>query len=270
MRRWGLWLFFGLTFGITWGLAFFYILQPGTAVRTLGPVGFTNPFLFVAVWSPTLSAIFVAGLVDGRKGLRDFFGRLLRWRIGWHWYFLAVGGTAGLALAARYLNSHFTGIAPPPIFEVSQYPSWALIGLITLVADPGPLGEDPGWRGFAQPRMLARWRGLWVGVALGLVWGVWHLPAFFIPGMPQVAISIPWFLMGTIGISILMVWVSNRTQGSAIPAILIHWALNRFNDFVGNGTMFMAITFGAAALLVLLFSGIDLGKPRAQQIASIS
>ena len=270
MRRWGLWLFFALTFGITWGLASFYILQPAAAVRTLGPVAFTNPFLFVAVWSPTLSAILVAGLVDGRRGLRDLFGRLLRWRIGWQWYAVAVVGTASLAFAARYLDSYFTGVAPPPIFEVSQYPAWALIGLITLVADPGPLGEDPGWRGFAQPRMLARWRALWVGVTLGLIWGVWHLPAFFIPGMPQATFSIPGFLAGSVGISILMVWVSNITQGSAIPAILIHWSLNRFNDLTGDGTLFAAITFGAAALLVLLFYGMDLGKTRAEQIASLS
>lgn len=266
MRRWGLWLFFALSFGITWGLAGFYILRPDEAVRVLGPVGFTNPLIFLAVWSPTLSAFVAAVLADGRRGLRDLWRRLTHWRIAWWWYAVAVGGTAALALGSRYLNSAVTGVAPPPVLDFAQYPTWALIGLVTLVADPGPLGEDPGWRGYAQPRMLERWSSLSAGIALGAIWGVWHVPAFFIPGMPQVAISIPWFLAGTVGISVLMVWVSNRCGGSAIPAILIHWALNRFNDFAGDGAMFAALTFGAAALLVLAIEGPSLGKRRVTQI----
>ncbi|HUO91108.1 MAG TPA: CPBP family intramembrane glutamic endopeptidase [Rhizomicrobium sp.] len=260
MKRWGLWLFLILAFGITWGLAGYYILSPADAVSRLGPIGFTNPLIFLAVWSPTLSAFIAVLIADGRRGLAEFWSRLTRWRIAPIWYAAAVLGTAALALSARYLHSAVAGSSQPQIFDVAQYPHWLFVGLVTLVADPGPLGEDPGWRGFAQPRMLARWNGLTVGILLGLIWGIWHLPSFFLPGMPQASISIPWFVACTVPISILMVWLSNRAAGSAIPAILVHWSLNRFNDFSGDGAMYMTAVYGAAALLVLLVEGPRLGK----------
>ncbi|MEK8171770.1 CPBP family intramembrane glutamic endopeptidase [Streptomyces sp. M19] len=49
----------------------------------------------------------------------------------------------------------------------------------------GPLSEEPGWRGTAYPRMRASMNRFQVGLVLGVIWAVWHLPLFFIDGTPR-------------------------------------------------------------------------------------
>jgi membrane protease YdiL (CAAX protease family) len=47
------------------------------------------------------------------------------------------------------------------------------------------VGEELGWRGFALPRLLAERSALAASLIVGVLWGVWHLPTFFVPGLPQ-------------------------------------------------------------------------------------
>jgi uncharacterized protein len=45
----------------------------------------------------------------------------------------------------------------------------------------GPLGEEPGWRGFVLPRLQPRFGPLGGTLLLGFLWGCWHLPEFLTP-----------------------------------------------------------------------------------------
>jgi membrane protease YdiL (CAAX protease family) len=126
--------------------------------------------------------------------------------------------------------------------------------LISLVLDPGPLGEELGWRGFALPRLLHNCSALIASVIVGLIWGLWHLPAFFINGLPQNQFSLPAFLVACVALSVLMTWVYQHTQGSILFAVLIHWLFN--TDFLPRGTFpAMAAILTVAALVVVLVSG---------------
>jgi hypothetical protein len=50
----------------------------------------------------------------------------------------------------------------------------------------GPLGEEPGWRGFAVPRMQARTSPLVTAVILGVLVAGWQLPLVFAGDPPTV------------------------------------------------------------------------------------
>jgi len=127
---------------------------------------------------PTVTSLILTACFDGGAGLRRLLERFIPWRVGVPWYLLILIGYPAVGLLAGRVTGLF-GAAQ------GHVPNWrhfyyALIPALAL--DPGPLGEELGWRGFALPRMLTRWQPLAVSLILGLIWGVWHLPAFFIVG----------------------------------------------------------------------------------------
>jgi membrane protease YdiL (CAAX protease family) len=103
--------------------------------------------------------------------------------------------------------------------------TWPLLfhGLLPAIArDPGPLGEEFGWRGFALPRLLDLHSPLKASLILGLIHALWHLPLFFIPGMPQKQLSFPIFTLGVIAIAIFDTALYLRTRANLLLAILVH------------------------------------------------
>jgi membrane protease YdiL (CAAX protease family) len=269
MKRSGLLTFFFLTYGYTWGVGLLYGVAAAWMTRTFGPASFTNPLIFAAVWSPTIAGFTCALVFGGARGMCDLLGRIFRWRIGVRWYATALFGTAGFALAARYVEAHFTTAPSPPVFDSSKWPSFMWIGLITIVADPGPLGEDIGWRGFAMPRMLARMSPLTTALLLGVIWGVWHVPAFLVPGLPQYVVPIHWFLLAIVSASVVMTWIALHTRGSVIPLIIMHWAINRFSDLGYQGAFYCAMAYLLAALLVIIGTRGRLGPKDAVDTISV-
>jgi membrane protease YdiL (CAAX protease family) len=93
----------------------------------------------------------------------------------------------------------------------------------------GPLAEEPGWRGTAYPRLRASMSRLQAGLLLGVVWAVWHLPLFFIPGTVQAAFGlISWsgllFTLSVIPMALLTGYAYERAGVAA--AIAVHFGVN--------------------------------------------
>lgn len=73
------------------------------------------------------------------------------------------------------------GAAPPSLAQFSTwYTVFLVFGLHMINPTCGPLGEEPGWRGFAQPRLQSKWSPLASAAILGLVVAGWHVPLAFI------------------------------------------------------------------------------------------
>lgn len=253
MNRKGIVVFYLLTYVFAWGLSALFLLFPAGMTAHFGPVTLWNPIVFLTIWTPTIWAFVLALAFDGKAGLRDLFVRVFRWRLKPRWYLIATVGIASLALTARFIRATVDHVPAPPVLDVAAWPALAWYGLSMLVLDPGPIGEDPGWRGYALPRMLQRFHPTVAAVLLGCVWAVWHLPAFLFSGMPQAVLSVGWFLLAVVSLTVMMSWVAVNTRGAVIPAILMHWAANRFMVLEGDGAMYTAITFTVAALLIVAF-----------------
>src|SRR3712207_6537622 len=88
------------------------------------------------------------------------------------------------------------------------------------------MGEELGWRGYALPRLLARRSALAASLILGLLWGLWHLPTFYVLGAPQHGLPISAFLLLTMAYSVLFTWIYLHTRGSVLIATLFHSAIN--------------------------------------------
>jgi hypothetical protein len=95
------------------------------------------------------------------------------------------------------------------------------------------MGEELGWRGYALPRLLSgRLNSLTAALVLGIIWGIWHLPAFFIAGTSQHddQMGIFWLILGTTLSSVIMTWLYIRTKGDVLASGLLVHFMNNFTS----------------------------------------
>lgn len=213
------WFYFVLAFGITWVFWLFPILA-SRGVLQLGQAA-QLICLFAGSFGPFIAA-FVAVYRDGRwPAVREFAGRSLRYRMG-PLYFLAamllvpiVGG-----LSMLWLASHG---GPPFAFQVSL--SHAPMLYVELFLFGGSVNEEFGWA-YAIDRLQQRSSLLRSAVLLGVIWGCWHIPLFFTPGLTQSFIPFWAFLIFTIALRIVIVWGYASNRQSILIALLFHTASN--------------------------------------------
>ncbi|MEW5870768.1 MAG: type II CAAX endopeptidase family protein [Chloroflexota bacterium] len=210
--------FLALTFGLTWGIAALFMLFTDQLIAIFGELSISNPLFILAVYSPGFASVFLVGRTYGIKGLGSFFRRLTLWRVsrGW-WLFLILG-----IPAIMYSGAAVTGTISAP-FPFS--PWHQVLPALALALFLGPI-EEFGWRGLALPLLQRRFNPFWAGLILGIIWAVWHIPAFLIGGTPQSAWSFAPYFAGVIAISVILTALFNDSRGSLLLAVLIHFQTN--------------------------------------------
>jgi membrane protease YdiL (CAAX protease family) len=159
----------------------------------------------------------VTAIAEGRAGVTALLRRVVQWRVGWQWYVVAAILPVALALATQGLHRLLGGAdnsrpGDPP----------ALVAILALLV----VGEELGWRGFALPRLQARYGGLGASLVLGVLWAAWHLANTLIPGLAYYGSGFPAFLLYVTAMTILFTWIANHTRASVLLAWLFHAAIN--------------------------------------------
>jgi membrane protease YdiL (CAAX protease family) len=96
----------------------------------------------------------------------------------------------------------------------------------------GPLGEEPGWRGYALPRLEVQLGPVIASLLLGFLWAGWHLPLLFYPGWISAP---PWiYVLILIGQSIILTYGANLARFAIVTPILMHAAFNTVGRFLGG------------------------------------
>jgi membrane protease YdiL (CAAX protease family) len=214
--------YFALVFAITWGLGAAFLFARPQLEAVVGPMGQINQhwLYFVAVFAPTISAVVCSLALGGWAGVKSLLLGLVR-PTPLIWVAIAILSWP-LTLAAFALATH----AAEPGGQVDLHalaigaPLLAFTTL-ALVTDPGGFGEELGWRGFALPRLLRITSPLAAAVVLGTLWGVWHLPAFFISGLAQTRFGFGWFVFGAVVETVWMTWLYLHANGNVIVAGVI-------------------------------------------------
>jgi membrane protease YdiL (CAAX protease family) len=164
-------------------------------------------------------------------------------------YLIVAAGYA--AITAVALGT--AALVQPTAAETPPWSAFPTALVIAIVKDPGPIGEEFGWRGFALPRLLERYSPLNASVRLGLIHAAWHIPLFFIPGMPQTRVSFPLFALGVVSIATFDTALYLRTSASLLLAILVHLLANVCGGFAADAHALNTFFAGegiAAALVV--------------------
>ena len=240
-----LWVFLALTFGLSWvPMALFMLFaEPFTAL--FGEMGSTNPVFLLAVYAPGLSGAFLVWRHYGLKGLGGFFRRLALWRAPLTWWLFLLLGIPAIIYAAAAI----TGTIGEPFRFAPWYLVFPALAQSLLL---GPLGEEFGWRGLALPLLQRRFAPFWASLILGLVWALWHAPAFVMSGTPQSAWSFGPFFVGLIAITVIMTPLFNASGGSLLVAILYH--LNIMNPIFPDAQPWDSYLLAIAAVVIVFLN----------------
>jgi membrane protease YdiL (CAAX protease family) len=224
---------------------------------------------------PFLAAFVMTGITEGREGVGRFLRRFVLWRVGLGWYLFALVGVPALFMLSVLVLpgalGSFQGLA-----SLAPLPLLSLFVFIFFLG--GPLGEEPGWRGFALPR-LQKMHGPLVGsLILGPIWTLWHLPAFWILAwnFPPTILNIVLFVLAGTAMTIIFTGVFNNTKGSLLIAVLLHASVDTTFIILNQlfpaplvtdygSTVPMVIGFGAVALLVVALTRGRLGYQHYRQ-----
>lgn len=123
----------------------------------------------------------------------------------------------------------------------------------------GPLGEELGWRGFAQMELQKKYSPLQAAIILGFWWGMWHLPIWFTTGYTGIDLIkyILFFMITILSITIIMAAFYNLNQ-NLIISIGIHQSFNFFigiiNENLVDLMMYNAFLYLAAAVLLIVIN----------------
>jgi hypothetical protein len=237
--------FLALTFGLSWGPMSLFMLFADQLTALFGEMSSTNPCFLLAVYAPGLSGIFLIWRHYGLKGLGSFFRRLVFWRAPIQWWLFLLLGIPAIVYAAAAIKGT---ISVPFPFSPWTMVFPALVQSLLL----GPMGEEFGWRGLALPLLQRRFSPFWASLILGVVWAIWHAPAFLMGGTPQSAWSFGPFFVGLIAITVILTPLFNASRGSLLIAILYH--LNMMNPIFPDAQPWDNFLFIFAAVIVVFLN----------------
>ena len=225
-------------------------------------------------FGPFLAALVVLGVTHGKAGIVDLLRRIVHWRVGPKWYAVALLLPVAVTLAAAALNIFVLGAqrtsSAADLGGASSFLPMFFLGLLV----PGLAGtwEEPGFRGYALPRLQIRHSALLASLIVGLPWAFWHLP-FVVTGEDI------WFdaLLFPIEWAIVYTWLFNNAQGSVLIVMLFHNMNNAFSSgFVGqmfSGTdsvnqawLRLALWAAVAATVVIVNGPAHLSRKHPKQL----
>jgi membrane protease YdiL (CAAX protease family) len=215
IRRYQTTAFFAATLVLSWGwwvIAYVGLTSGGLALIHVG-VGAFGPVVAGAV------VTWASG-----SNLRAWAGQIIDWRVAPRWYLIAVLLPAVWGIASVPASLTLAGVSFEVALSADQVVRYGVS--VVLIFFIGGGQEEPGWRGFALPRLQETYSALTASVIIGVVWAVWHLPLFFMGAPRNLSGNFVLFAVMVVGFSILLTWCYNSTGGSVLVAMVFHASIN--------------------------------------------
>jgi membrane protease YdiL (CAAX protease family) len=210
-------IFISLVFVFTWGI------NIPLALASHHQIKFSVPrwIEITSTLSPGVVAILMTALLNKKAGLKRLLSKITNWRLNIKWYLFVILLPASCVVPSLFIYSHF-------LHKPLDLSEWYLPFILFFIFMPfSPLWEEIGWRGFLLPILEAKFRSFTAAIVLGLIWGIWHIPMYLThnPEGSRTGLFLIYFVMGTVPITVLFVWLFNRT-GSLLVTIFFHAAIN--------------------------------------------
>src|SRR5215218_3644616 len=228
------------------------------------------PIAPVFSFAPFLAALVVLAITLGKSGVGGLLRRMVRWRVGIRWYAAALLIPAGITVAAAMLNV-LLGAQAPSSAELGGW-TGLLPGFAIALLIPGLGGawEEPGWRGYALPRLQAGRSALFAALILGVLIAGWHVPLMVVGDVHWSDIVL------IIGAVIIFNWVFNNANGSVLIIMMMHAMNNTISgqffspmfsgaDSVRQSWMLAAVWCAVAIVVVILAGPAQISRTHKKQ-----
>ncbi len=220
------------------------------------------PYLLLAQFGPTVAALAVVGLTEGKAGLAGLLRRVIIFRFPLKSYLVSIF-TIPAVMCLIYLAMQIGVLPGLPSYlvylTVMVAPLNGLVG--SIVGGAGPIGEELGWRGFMLPRLLKNHNDAVASLLLGITWTFWHLPIFIFPEWRD-GVSLPLFSLlypvSVILFAYFMTKVWHMTRGSVFMAIWVHGIINFVFSYMVNRKTWDLEGFTPLQVQLILLAGMVL------------
>lgn len=223
-RRYPLVVYFAIAYLVTWTL----LLPLGLAARGMLPLPIPREWHALGALGPIVAAFVVSRAAGGAAGVRAWLSGFRRWRLHPGWWVFALASPFALWAVSAVLARMVVGSWPDlGRLSLPEYANGRWLADVLFVGTLAyGLGEEPGWRGFALPRLQARHGPLLATLILTPLWALWHWPAFlyrasYQGGLPMIV----GFLFGLLSGAIVLTFLWNGTR--SLPAVILwHTLIN--------------------------------------------
>ena len=253
-----IWMFFVLALLVSWAI--------WIPAYMLVPENYRFPLLLIGGFGPFLSAIIVVWAKEGKTALKQWLRVTFRVRINFMWYL--VGGLFLPIAVAILHHSVYLLAGGKSGFTFNQI--WGVyVAKLFSTALLGGGNEEPGWRGFATPRLMTKFHPIIANFIVGVFWVIWHIPLYFgnWSGKDQ---PLLWFSIYAIGLSIIMTWLYFQSSKSVIPVMLLHAGTNIVFDFFPRTNtiftspsvdfnVFKSVAYWIVAIIIIVLTKGQLG-----------
>jgi len=218
------WKFFLLTFIYSWVIWIPSVLD-GIGIKL--PFSITSYSLVVVVmgaFAPLIAAITLIAREGGWKGIKAFFAKALDFRVKPIYWVIALGFPVLIHAIAHYMALAVGLDVAKTLFpaDISVAPVVLAIPYLILMLLIGGGQEEFGWRGYAQEPLQEKIGVIPASLVIGVIWGIWHLPLWFMAGDLHSAYSFLAFVIMTTSISIMYAWLYNSSGKKLIVVMFFH------------------------------------------------
>jgi len=188
---------------------------------------YSTVVVIIGAFAPLLAAITLVARNEGRKGIKPFLKQALDFKVKPIFIVLGLVLPLVIHLIAHYLALALGLDVASTLFpsDISTSPIILAIPYFIVMLIIGGGQEEFGWRGYAQQPLQEKIGVIPASLVIGVVWGVWHLPLWFMAGDLHSAYSFLAFVMMTTSISLIYAWLYN-SSGKKLLVVLFFHAMN--------------------------------------------
>ena len=236
-------MFFALAYAIIWMVLLPTLVFPERAEQL-------DFLLLIAAYAPFLAGIITTLIYEGHAGLWSWLKSIFKWRIPVVWY-LVGGVLINFLFVALHIGLYLL-LGGHILLANGDTPWYGYLVIFPVSVFLGfpfgsGLGEEAGWRGFALPKLLECFSPITASIILGVIWGLWHIPALLMSSWEGASQGILLFIY-VIPLSMIMTWVYCRSRGSAIPVMLMHTGGNLYGSMLSSSLVMETVLVDSPGL----------------------